>query len=125
MNDLLENPSFRADYEKLKEVKLNPARHIAATAHEHCQMVAARAAHLAALNGCTPDESQVLQNLAHAHDIGKIGGTANPEKSVELLPRYSITDEGFIELVKYHDINLPWFLAFERGQPPSDKPGER
>jgi ADP-ribose pyrophosphatase YjhB (NUDIX family) len=121
MQNLLENPSFQADYEKLKEVKLNPARHAAATAHEHCEMVAARVAHLAALNGCTSEETQVLKNLAHAHDIGKIGGTASPEKSVELLPRYGLVDNGFIELVKYHDINLPWYLSFEKGQPPSDK----
>ncbi len=121
MHDLLDNPAFQADYERLRTVKLNPARHAAATAYEHCEMVAARAAHLAALNGCTPEEAQVLQNLAHAHDIGKIGGTANPEESVELLPRYGINDDGFGALVKYHDINLPWYLASQKGQPPSDK----
>jgi ADP-ribose pyrophosphatase YjhB (NUDIX family) len=121
MQSLLDNPNFRADYEKLKAVELNPARHAAATAHEHCELVAARAAHLAALNGCTTEEAQLLRNLAHAHDIGKIAGTANPEESVELLRRYGITDAGFIDLVKYHDTNLPWYVATERGQPPSDK----
>lgn len=121
MQNLLENSDFQADYAKLKAVKLNPARHAAATAHEHCEMVAARATHLAALNGCTPDETQVLQNLAFAHDIGKIGGTANPDESVELLHRYGNVDPGFAALVKYHDINLPWYLSFEKGQSPSDK----
>src|SRR5262249_2146825 len=65
--------------------------------------------------------TQVLRNLAYCHDIGKISGTANPEKSVELLPRYGNFDDGFIELVKKHDTNLPWFLSSERGQPPTDK----
>jgi uncharacterized protein YndB with AHSA1/START domain len=56
-----------------------------------------------------------------AHDVGKIGGTANPEESVELLPRYGIVDPSFVALVKYHDVNLPWYLSCEKGQPPSDK----
>lgn len=121
MQNLLANPDFLTDYQKLKAVKLNSARHAAATAHDHCEMVAARAAHLAVLNGCTPEEAQVLQNVAFAHDIGKLGGTTSPEKSVELLPRYGIVDDSFVALVKYHDINLPWYLSFEKGQPPSDK----
>ncbi|MBY0524415.1 MAG: hypothetical protein K2R98_13500, partial [Gemmataceae bacterium] len=62
MQSLLNNPNFHADYEKLKAVKLNPARHTAATAHEHCEMVAARAAHLAALNGCTPSMRPLLSS---------------------------------------------------------------
>lgn len=121
MHGLLDNPAFRADYERLRLVRLNPARHAAATAFEHCEMVAARAAHLAALNGLTPEETLVLQNLAVAHDIGKIAGTANPDESVELVPRCGMTDAGLVALVKYHDINLPWYLASEKGQPPSDK----
>lgn len=121
MPSLLDKPIFRADYERLRQVKLNPARHTAATAYEHCELVAARVAHLAALNGCTPAETQVLQDLAYAHDIGKMCGTANPEKSVALLPRYGIVDGAIVELVRYHDINLPWFLSCERGRPPSDK----
>lgn len=121
MDDLLADPRFRADYKKLKDVKLNPARHSASNAHEHCEMVTARVVQLATLNGCSEAETRLLRNLALVHDIGKIFGTANPDKSVELLPRYGITDPLFIELVKYHDINLPWFLAHERGQPPSDK----
>jgi ADP-ribose pyrophosphatase YjhB (NUDIX family) len=121
MENVLDNPNFRADYEKLRDVRLNPGRHSARTAHEHTEMVAQRVVHLAGLNGCTPEETLLLKNLGHVHDIGKICGTARPEKSVELLPRYGITDPAFIELVKYHDTNLPWFLANERGQPPSEK----
>src|ERR1700746_3242376 len=113
MESLLSNPAFRADYEKLKEVRLNPARHSAANAYDHCEMVAHRVSQLAALNGCSQPDAEVLNNLAYAHDIGKIQGSANPAKSVELLPRYNISDEAFVELVKYHDINLPWYLASE------------
>jgi ADP-ribose pyrophosphatase YjhB (NUDIX family) len=121
MDDLLADPQFRTDYQKLKDVKLNPSRHSASNAHEHCDMVAARVIQLATLNNASPEETRLLHNLALVHDIGKMSGAANPDKSVELLPRYGITDEPFIQLVKYHDINLPWFLAHERGQPPSDK----
>jgi ADP-ribose pyrophosphatase YjhB (NUDIX family) len=121
MDDLLADPRFLADYEKLEGVKLNPARHAARNAREHCDMVAARVARLAALNNASPEEQRVLANLAAAHDIGKICGSTDPARSVELLPRYGITDEAFTDLVKYHDINLPWFLAHQRGQPPSDR----
>lgn len=121
METLLDTAVFRADYDKLKDVRLNPARHSARNAHEHCEMVAARALQLAALNGCSASETSLLHDLAFVHDIGKIAGTANPAKSVELLPRYGIKDDAFTELVKYHDINLPWFLAQQRGQPASDK----
>ena len=51
MQNLLENPDFQTDYQKLRAVKLNPARYAAATAYEHCEIVAVWAAHLAALNG--------------------------------------------------------------------------
>jgi ADP-ribose pyrophosphatase YjhB (NUDIX family) len=121
MENLPADPCFLADYEKLKDVKLNPARHSARNAYEHCEMVAARVSQLATLNNCSPEEKRVLEHLAVAHDIGKISGTAHPAKSVELLPRYNVTDDAFTELVKYHDINLPWFLAHQRGQPPSHK----
>jgi ADP-ribose pyrophosphatase YjhB (NUDIX family) len=121
MEPLRDNPYFLADYEKLKGVKLNPARHSVRNAHEHCEMVAARVVHLADLNNASPEEKRALENLAWLHDIGKTSGTADPSKSVALLPRYGITDEAFTDLVKYHDINLPWFLAHQRVQPASDK----
>jgi hypothetical protein len=37
------------------------------------------------------------------------------------LPRYGLTDAGFVELVRYHDVNLPWHISMTRGEPPSDK----
>ena len=121
MNDILDNPTFTADFERLASVKLNPTRHAATDAKEHTMLVVERTAELAAMNSCTAEETRLLQNLAYVHDIGKIEGTANPTKSIELLPRYGITDEKLTMLVKYHDTNLPWFLASERGQPPTDK----
>jgi hypothetical protein len=121
MEKLLDDPRFLADYEKLKEVRLNPTRHAARNAQEHCELVATRILQLAALNNSSPEELRVLENLALVHDIGKISGTAHPAESVALLSRYGITDEAFTELVKYHDINLPWFLASQRGQSPSAK----
>lgn len=125
MSPLIDNAIFQVDYEKLREVSLNPARHVAANAHAHCEMVHERAVALGNLNGCTDEEIALLGDLAHAHDIGKITGTARPDESVALLPKYGITDEQFTNLVKYHDTNLPWYQAAQRGQPPSDKAWNR
>jgi 8-oxo-dGTP pyrophosphatase MutT (NUDIX family) len=121
MSSLADNPAFCADYERLRDISLNPARHAAPNAHEHCEMVRRRAAELAALNHCTVEETALLSDLAHVHDIGKITGTANPGESVALLPKYGVVDERLINLVKYHDANLPWYQAAQRGEPPSDK----
>ena len=107
MSSLQDNAEFQSDYGKLRDVSLNPARHAAANAHTHCEMVRKRAVALAQLNECTEAETELLEDLARVHDIGKISGTAKPEASVSLLPRYGITDEQFTNLVKYHDTNLP------------------
>jgi hypothetical protein len=55
------------------------------------------------------------------HDIGKILGTAKPQDSVKLLQEYCEFDDEFISLVKYHDVNLPWYIAMRKGQEPSKK----
>ena len=125
MQSLRDNPLFMADYEQLKSVKLWEARHIAENAHEHSELVRQRVLHLAALNGCTPEETALLSDLAYVHDIGKISGTSNPAASVALLPKYGITDEHLINLVKYHDTTLPWYLDAQRGQPPGDPAWEK
>lgn len=125
MSPLFDNPGFRADYERLKTVSLDPSRHAAPNAYEHCEMVCTRILELAALNGCTAEETSRLSDLARVHDIGKISGTANPLESVALLTNYGITDERFIDLVRYHDTNLPWYQAAQRGEPPSDKAWNR
>lgn len=121
MPSLRDNPLFIVDYEQLKSVKLWEARHIAENAYEHSELAHQRVLHLAALNGCSPEETALLSDLAYVHDIGKITGTANPGASVALLPKYGITDEHLINLVKYHDTGLPWYLDAERGHPPSDE----
>jgi hypothetical protein len=121
MQNILENSEFRSDYEKMRSVSLNQAKHSAKNGYEHCEMVCERAIDLANQNECTPEETELLANLARIHDIGKICGTANPSRSVELLPKYGIDNEDFVQLVKYHDINLPWYNAAQKGQAPSDK----
>jgi hypothetical protein len=121
MSSLLDNPDFHADYDRLKTVSLNPSRHAAPNTYEHCELVCKRVLELAALNSCTAEETVLLADIARVHDIGKITGTADPDESVVLLTNYGITDERFIDLVKYHDTNLPWYQAAQRGEPPSDK----
>ena len=121
MDDILDNDAFRCDYEKMRSVSLNSEKHLAANGYDHCEQVRERAVDLANQNECTPEQFALLANLARVHDIGKISGTANPSKSVELLPKYRVEDEQFLQLVKYHDTNLPWYNAAQKGQPPTDK----
>jgi hypothetical protein len=121
MHPILNHPIFRADFERLREVTLNPERHTAKTARDHAELVAQRGAALAAAHELSAEDTQTLVTLAFVHDIGKISGTARPAASVELLPRYDLTEERFIELVRYHDINLPWWQSAQRGEPPTDK----
>ena len=115
----MENDAFRRDYAKMRSVSLNPARHSARNGYDHSEMVRTRVISLARQNECSDDEILLLANLARIHDVGKIHGTANPAKSVELLSNYGIEDEDFAQLVKYHDTNLPWFNAARNGQAPS------
>jgi hypothetical protein len=117
---VFDSPDFRADYERLKAVSLNPSLHAASNGYEHCEMVRQRVIELAALNACTEEETALLIDLARAHDIGKIAGTANPVESVTFLRNYGIMDEHLINLVKYHDMNLPWYQASQRGEPPGN-----
>lgn len=121
MTSILDNPDFRTDFERLASVTLNPERHTAANALAHSIAVASRAAHLAQRNGLDDHGQRTLVDLAYLHDIGKLAGTANPSASVDLLPRYGIADPQLIELVRMHDINLPWHLSMLRGEAPSDK----
>ena len=121
MTSILDNPDFRADFERLAAVTLNPERHTATDARAHSLAVAARAAHLARCNGLDEHRQRSLIDLAYLHDIGKLAGTANPSASVELLPRYAIANPELVELVRMHDINLPWHLSMLRGEAPSDK----
>ncbi len=125
MEPVTNNPRFAEAYRKLADVTLNPRRHTAANALAHSEMVASRAGALARANQCSANEVQLLENLGRAHDIGKITGTAKPEKSLGVLADCEISDASFLALVKWHDTNLPWSMSARRGQPPSDKAWRR
>ena len=121
MELITNNDKFTTDYQRLKTIRLNPQRHTASNAYEHCEMVVNRVKQLAHQNVCSTQETLILVNMAYVHDIGKITGTAKPEKSVELLTLYGEFSQDFIDLVRYHDINLPWYISFTKGQAPTDK----
>jgi len=121
----MDHDRFAETFRRLAGVSLNPRRHTAANALEHSEAVAARAAALARANACTDREAHLLEDLGLAHDIGKVTGTARPERSLELLRECGIEDPALLALVKWHDTNLPWYLAHDRGQPPSDKAWRR
>lgn len=121
MDSIRNNSTFISDYEKMRNVSLNPERHLAKNAWEHTEMVVKRARELSELNKLTPAEIDILINLSYVHDIGKISGNAKPEESVKLLEKYGKFDEQFVNLVKYHDTNLPWYLSNLKGETPSEK----
>ncbi len=125
MEDLLKNQRFADAYKRLGHVSLNPRRHTASDAQAHSDAVAKKAAQLARANGCPPAEVALLTNLGHAHDIGKITGTARPARSLDVLADCGVTDETLLGLVKWHDINLPWHRSTTRGEGPSDKAWRR
>ncbi len=121
MNALLENIDFKKDFECLKKISLNPQRHNATDAHAHSLQVAKRMEALARLNQLSDDQANRMVVLAYSHDIGKTRGTAKPSKSIDLLLGYGITDRLLLDYVKYHDINLPWYIAHCKGESPGDK----
>jgi ADP-ribose pyrophosphatase YjhB (NUDIX family) len=125
MEDLLKNERFAAAYERLGSVSLNPRRHTASDARAHSDAVAAMAAQLANANGCSPAEVALSTNLGHAHDIGKITGTARPARSLDVLADCGVTDQTLLGLVKWHDTSLPWHRSTIRGEAPSDKAWRR
>ncbi len=120
MTRLLDNPAFAARYRDLARVRLNPRRHTMADALTHSEAVAARAAALAAANGMAAPERDLLEDLGRAHDIGKVTGTARPERSLEVLDACGVTEPVLCALVRWHDTALPWWNSFRKGQPPGD-----
>jgi 8-oxo-dGTP pyrophosphatase MutT (NUDIX family) len=125
MDRIMNNPRFAEAFERLARVTLNPRRHTAANALVHSEAVAAQAGAIARLNGCGQSEQALLEDLGRAHDIGKITGTARPERSLEVLHDCGVTDPAFLALVKWHDTSLPWFRSSTRGQPPTEKAWRR
>ena len=59
---------------------------------------------------------QLLEQLGHAHDIGKVRGNARPQSSVDLLQDAGVDDPTFLALVKWHDVALPWYRSASKGQ---------
>lgn len=123
--NVLEHPDFLADYERLAEVSLDPARHTASDARSHCERVAARVSELAQDHGLAPDERALLVTLAKVHDIGKLDGDARPAASVARLQGYGAQTPGLLALVKAHDLNLPWWQSWRRGEAPTDRAWRR
>jgi 8-oxo-dGTP pyrophosphatase MutT (NUDIX family) len=122
---VLQNLEFARRYAELATVALNPRRHMASDALAHSEAVAAMARRLGQRNGCSPEQLELLEDLGRVHDIGKITGTARPERSLAVLAECGIADPQLLALVERHDCNLPWFLAHSRGQAPSDKAWRR
>lgn len=125
MDRILDHERFAETFRQLAGVSLNPRRHTAANALAHSEAVAARAAALGRANACTEREVCLLEDLGRAHDIGKVTGTARPERSLEVLRDCGVADPALLALVKWHDTSLPWYLAQAKGQPPSDKAWRR
>lgn len=125
MSSILDNRRFLEVYHRLSAVTLNPRRHTASDAKDHSESVAHLAAKLGEANSCSADELRLLVDLGRAHDIGKITGTARPERSLEVLHECSVSDRDLLSLVKWHDVGLPWFHAENRGQSPTDKAWRR
>lgn len=125
MEDLLKNERFVAAYDELGSVSLNPRRHTEPDARAHSDAVARLAAQLAIANGCPEAEVALLTNLGHAHDIGKITGTARPARSLDVLADCGVNDRDLLGLVKWHDTSLPWHHSNLRGEAPSDKAWRR
>lgn len=123
LTSLLSNAAFREDFLRLGAVGLHPARHTAADARAHSELVARRARELADLNHCSDLDGDLLEGAGLVHDIGKIDGSTSPSASVDRLARYGGFDPRLTDLVRYHDVNLPWFLATVRGH--GDPPSER
>jgi hypothetical protein len=98
MDSILNNERFAETFRQLAGVSLNPRRHTAANALEHSEAVAARAVALARANDCTEPATRLLENLGRAHDIGKVTGTARPERSLEVLRTCGIAEPALLAL---------------------------
>lgn len=127
LTSLLSSAAFQEDFARLGSVLLDPSRHTAPTARSHSEAVAARVRELARLNACAPEDASLLEAAGLVHDIGKIDGTTSASASVDRLAQYGALDPRLKELVRYHDVNLPWFLATTvgRGDPPSERAWRR
>lgn len=131
MNTILESKELRDDLAALAAVTLDPARHLAPNARVHSLAVAQRAVSLGRAAGASDDELHLLRLVGLTHDLGKLmppteEGEAHPTRSVQRLrERYGVDDARLLSLVRYHDLNLPWYLSAQRGEAPSDRAWRR
>jgi ADP-ribose pyrophosphatase YjhB (NUDIX family) len=125
MDGILNNESFAQAYRRMAAVRLNPRRHTAANALLHSEQVSSMAGALARANGCGAEEIRLLTDLGRAHDIGKITGTAQPERSLEVLRACGVADPVLLGLTRWHDTALPWYRSRSKGQPPSERAWRR
>ena len=90
MKDILQNKTFAALFEKMA-VTLNPRRHTAPT-ERFTLSEWLNERRFGRVNGCSDNEVTLMRNLGLAHDIGKITGTAKPEKSLTVLAQCGVDD---------------------------------
>lgn len=131
MKTILESKELRDDLVALAAVTLDPTRHLAPNARVHSLAVAQRAVSLGRAAGASDDELRLLRLVGLTHDLGKLmpkaeEGEAHPTRSVQRLrERYGVDDARLLALVRYHDLNLPWYLSAQRGEAPSDRAWRR
>lgn len=87
---ILDNKAFATDYERLRSRFVYIDEHTNRTAYEHCELVRKRARELAVLNELRTEDAVLLDDLACLHEIGRVFGSANPSRTLELLPKYGV-----------------------------------
>ncbi len=99
---------------------MNPTLHTCANVFEHSEQVRRKAAQVGEDHGCSAAELLLLDDLALAHDIGKLRGHPHAEHSIAILEELGEDDARFLALIKYHDTALAWFRNTQGGSPPTD-----
>lgn len=119
---------------------MNPNLHTSPNVLVHAELVREKVAALALANSCSTEETALLDDLAMAHDIGKVqrnisgrfpGQSAiphspptrqppHPEVSETIMKNLGETDTRFLALVRHHDEALPWYQASMKGSGPDD-----
>lgn len=126
IKQLITDPGFLAEYEKLKTIMLSEERHASANAYEHSELVRRTAVMLGKINKRSADELIILDALGMAHDMGKAGDRSqHAEESMRIVQRYGVDDAAFFALIRFHDIALSWHNSHLRGEAPSDKAWRR
>ncbi|HNV69493.1 MAG TPA: HD domain-containing protein [Candidatus Ozemobacteraceae bacterium] len=120
LSPLSEHEPFLSIYRQLSNVSMNPRLHTCTTVFEHAELVRQTIARLGRQQGSSVAELVLFDDLALAHDIGKLRGHPHEHHSVAILQDLGETDAAFLSLVKHHDIALPWYRSTQQGTPPTD-----